>query len=147
MSQIYVRISTTSQYNCILSNSKTVLGKKSYVKVWLSIQNMFCRSKQLFGQVWISWKRPEIHPLNKIKNQQIWHRTRVMFNRPGVAGAVLLTALWLINWFSQWVSLFLQIFIISKITDSKSRGAKILRECSPPQEGGWGFNRNPTVLR
>ena len=53
----------------------------------------------------------------------------MVFNRPGVVGAVLHIALSFIHSFSQLVSLFLQIF---KISNSKSKGAESLRECSPP---------------
>ena len=52
-----------------------------------------------------------------------------IFNRPGVAGAVLQTASSLIH----SVILFLQTFKTSLHPKCESLGAEILRECSPPQ--------------
>ena len=55
-----------------------------------------------------------------------------VINRPGVAKAVPQKSSLLIDSVSESLILFLQIFIISLITNSKSYGAEILRECSPP---------------
>ena len=49
----------------------------------------------------------------------------IIFNRPGVAGAVLYTALSFINSLIQRVILFLQIFIISYITTVRAKELKI----------------------
>ena len=53
-----------------------------------------------------------------------------VINRLGVAGAVLQTSLSLINWLTDWLVIFLQIFRSSSIQNRKSKGAEILREGS-----------------
>ena len=56
----------------------------------------------------------------------------MLFDRPGVAGAVLQTVLSFIHLRTQLVILFLKIFKIPSLLNRKSKGLEILRKCSLP---------------
>ena len=57
--------------------------------------------------------------------------TLVIVNRPGVAGAFLQTASFLIKLVGQWVILFLQIFRTPSLPNHKSQRGKIFSHVSP----------------
>ena len=58
--------------------------------------------------------------------------TLLIFNRPGVAGAVLQTPLYLIKYYIQLIIICENIFKTLYIPNCKSQGAEMLRECLPP---------------